>query len=234
MTAGARPRRRVLVVDDEPTIAEVVARYLERAGHDTRVAGDGAAALAALEGWPADLVVLDLMLPGIDGLEVLRRLRAGTGPAPAVILLTARGAESDRITGLRQGADDYVVKPFSFEVLLARVRSLLRRGVPERPVRLEVGDLVLDPASRQATRAGVALRLTTREMSLLELLMRRSGDVLTKQQIMSNVWDYGFEGDPNIIEVYIARLRNKVDRLFGRADIETLRGSGYRLRLPED
>jgi DNA-binding response OmpR family regulator len=145
-------------------------------------------------------------------------------------MLTAKDAEWEQVQGLDTGADDYVVKPFSFQVLLARLRSLMRRGVTERPAVLSVGDLVLDPASRQATRAGQPLPLTARELALLQFLMRRAGDVVTKAQILGNVWDFSFEGDPNIVEVYIARLRRKIDKPFGREDIETLRGSGYRLR----
>jgi DNA-binding response OmpR family regulator len=147
-------------------------------------------------------------------------------------MLTAKDGEHDQVRGLDAGADDYVVKPFSFQVLLARVRSLLRRGVSERPAQVAVGDLVLDPARRQVTRAGVPLQLTARELALLEFLMRRRGDVVTKQQILGNVWDHAFEGDPNVVEVYVARLRRKIDKPFHREDIETLRGIGYRLRLP--
>jgi two-component system OmpR family response regulator len=222
---------RVLVVEDEARLAASLRTGLQAEGFAVDVAPDGAEALWFASEHAYDVILLDIMLPVVNGYEVCRRLRADGNWTP-IVMLTALDGDEDQVEALDTGADDYVVKPFSFQVLLARVRSLLRRGVPERPARLEVGDLVLDPASRHATRAGVALRLTTREMSLLELLMRRSGDVLTKQQIMSNVWDYGFEGDPNIIEVYIARLRNKIDRPFGRADIETLRGSGYRLRQP--
>jgi DNA-binding response OmpR family regulator len=222
---------RVLVVEDEARLAASLRTGLQAEGFAVDVAPDGAEGLWFASEHAYDVILLDIMLPVVDGYEVCRRLRADGNWTP-IVMLTALDGDEDQVEALDTGADDYVVKPFSFQVLLARVRSLLRRGVPERPALLEVGDLVLDPASRHATRGGVALRLTAREMSLLELLMRRSGDVLTKQQIMSNVWDYGFEGDPNIIEVYIARLRNKVDRPFGRADIETLRGSGYRLRQP--
>jgi DNA-binding response OmpR family regulator len=147
-------------------------------------------------------------------------------------MLTAKDGDWDQIEALDTGADDYVTKPFSFQVLLARVRSLLRRGRPERPALLTVGDLVLDPASHVVTRAGTELSLTSRELSLLEYLMRRAGQVVTKADILGHVWDYAFEGDPNIVEVYVGRLRRKVDRPFGRADIETLRGSGYRLNMP--
>jgi DNA-binding response OmpR family regulator len=147
-------------------------------------------------------------------------------------MLTAKDGDWDQVEALDTGADDYVTKPFSFQVLLARLRSLLRRGSPERPALLTVGDLVLDPAARTVTRAGTELRLTSRELSLLEFFMRRRGEVVTKADILGHVWDYAFDGDPNIVEVYVGRLRRKVDRPFGRADIETLRGSGYRLRDP--
>jgi DNA-binding response OmpR family regulator len=147
-------------------------------------------------------------------------------------MLTAKDGDWDQVEALDTGADDYVTKPFSFQVLLARVRSLVRRGRPERPTLLTAGDLVLDPAAHVVTRAGTEISLTSRELSLLEFLMRRRGQVVTKAEILGNVWDYAFDGDPNIVEVYVGRLRRKVDRPFGRADIETLRGSGYRLRVP--
>jgi DNA-binding response OmpR family regulator len=145
-------------------------------------------------------------------------------------MLTAKDGDWDQVEALDTGADDYVTKPFHFNVLLARIRSLLRRGSPERPVALTVGDLGFDPATREVTRAGESVRLTTREVSLLEFLMRRAGDVVTKAQILEHVWDYDFEGDPNIVEVYVGRLRRKVDKPLGRSYIETLRGAGYRLR----
>jgi two-component system OmpR family response regulator len=178
-----------------------------------------------------DAILLDLMLPVLDGYAVCTTLRDEGNWTP-ILMLTAKDGEHDQVKGLDAGADDYVVKPFSFHVLLARVRSLLRRGVSERPAQLAVGDLVLDPARRQVTRADVPLQLTARELALLEFLMRRRGDVVTKQQIIGNVWDYAFEGDPNVVEVYVARLRRKIDKPFGREDIETLRGIGYRLRIP--
>jgi DNA-binding response OmpR family regulator len=159
---------------------------------------------------------------------VCATLRAEKNWTP-ILMLTAKDGELDQVEALDTGADDYVTKPFSFEVLLARLRSLLRRGTRERPTQLAVGDLVLDPASRRVSRGDVPLTLTSRELSLLEFLMRRQGDVVTKAQILANVWDFNFEGDPNIVEVYIARLRRKIDKPFGRLTIETLRGSGYRL-----
>ncbi|MEP7089399.1 MAG: response regulator transcription factor [Nocardioidaceae bacterium] len=224
---------RLLVVEDEARLAASLRTGLEAEGFAVDVAPDGAEGLRFAQENTYDAILLDIMLPVMDGYAVCRSLREEGNWTP-ILMLTAMDGDGEQVQALDTGADDYVIKPFSFEVLLARLRSLLRRGVQERPAKLEVGDLVLDPARRQATRAGVPLQLTARELSLLEFLMRRRGDVLTKAQIMGNVWDYGFEGDPNIIEVYIARLRRKIDRPFGREDIETLRGSGYRLRVPED
>jgi two-component system OmpR family response regulator len=224
---------RVLVVEDELRLAASLRTGLEAEGFAVDVAPDGAEGLWLAREHAYDAILLDLMLPVMDGYQVCRSLRH-EGIWTPVLMLTAMDDELDQVEGLDSGADDYVLKPFSFQVLLARLRALVRRGVTERPALVEVGDLVLDPARRQVTRGGVPLPLTARELSLLELLMRRGGDVVTKQQILENVWDFGFEGDPNIIEVYVARLRRKIDRPFGRADIETLRGSGYRLRLPGD
>jgi DNA-binding response OmpR family regulator len=168
------------------------------------------------------------MLPGISGFDVVSRLRAGENRVP-VLLLTARDAPGDIVRGLDLGADDYLTKPFSYAVLLARLRALVRRGGRERPTVLEAGDLRLDPAQRRAWRAEHALGLTTRELALLEYLLRHKGDVVSKRDILEHVWDYDFEGDPNIVEVYIRRLRNKLDRPFAREAIETIRGAGYRL-----
>ncbi len=220
---------RVLVVEDEARLAGALRTGLEAEGFAVDVAVDGGEALWFARENEYDAILLDIMLPVLNGYRVCATLREEKDWTP-ILMLTAKDGEWDQVEALDTGADDYVTKPFSFDVLLARLRSLLRRGSHERPTSLVVGDLVLDPARRRATRAGEELRLTARELSLLEFLMRRAGDVVTKQQILGNVWDYAFEGDPNIIEVYIARLRRKVDRPFGRADIETLRGSGYRLR----
>ncbi|RLV47740.1 DNA-binding response regulator [Nocardioides mangrovicus] len=222
---------RVLVVEDETRLAASLRAGLEAEGFAVDVAPDGGEALWYARENAYDVILLDLMLPVLNGYDVCRRLRDDQDWTP-ILMLTAKDGDVDQVTALDTGADDYVTKPFSFQVLLARIRSLVRRGVSERPTALEVGDLRLDPASKAVTRAGTEVRLTARELSLLEFLMRRAGDVVTKQQILGNVWDFDFEGDPNIVEVYVARLRNKVDRPFGRADIETLRGSGYRLRPP--
>jgi two-component system, OmpR family, response regulator len=222
---------RLLVVEDETRLATSLRTGLEAEGFAVDIAPDGAEGLWFAREHEYDAILLDLMLPVLDGYAVCTTLRDEGNWTP-ILMLTAKDGEHDQVKGLDAGADDYVLKPFSFQVLLARVRSLLRRGVSERPAQLAVGDLVLDPARRQVTRADVPLQLTARELALLEFLMRRRGDVVTKQQIIGNVWDYAFEGDPNVVEVYVARLRRKIDKPFGREDIETLRGIGYRLRIP--
>jgi DNA-binding response OmpR family regulator len=227
-------RGRVLVVDDEPTIAEIVARYLERASYETRIAADGHAALAHASTWHPDLVVLDLMLPGIDGLEVMRRLREIAGPRVAIILLTAKGEESDRIDGLRLGADDYVVKPFSPAELVARVDAVLRRNEavdddPE-PV-LRVGEIEIDPGGRRVLVAGAEVALTQREFDLLLFLARHPGQVFTRDQLMEQVWRFSFYSDTSTVTVHIRRLRAKVEREPARPrHIETVWGVGYRLK----
>jgi two-component system OmpR family response regulator len=220
---------RVLVVEDEPRLAGSLRKGLVNEGFAVDVAPDGREGLWYARENSYDVILLDIMLPVVNGYKVCEELRSEGNWTP-IIMITAKDGEWDQVEALDTGADDYITKPFSFDVLLARVRSLLRRGASERPVNLEVGDLVLDPASKAVTRAGETVRLTSRELALLEFLMRRAGDVVTKQQILGNVWDFDFEGDPNIVEVYMSRLRRKVDKPFGRTDIETLRGSGYRLR----
>jgi two-component system OmpR family response regulator len=169
------------------------------------------------------------MLPDLDGFEVCRRMRAGGLWAP-VLMLTARSAVPDRVAGLDAGADDYLVKPFSFTELLARLRALVRRGAGERPAVLRTGDLAFDPASRRVTRGATAIDLTAKEVALLEYLMRRPGEVLSRSRIIEHVWDFGYDGDSNVVDVYIRYLREKIDRPFRRDTIETIRGSGYRLR----
>jgi DNA-binding response OmpR family regulator len=222
---------RILVVEDEKRLAASLRTGLEAEGFAVDTAYDGQEGLWYAREHEYDAILLDIMLPVMNGYKVCEALRAERNWTP-ILMLTAKDGDWDQIEALDTGADDYVTKPFSFQVLLARLRSLLRRGKPERPTKLVVGDLELDPASRRVTRAGAELSLTSRELSLLEFLMRRQGHVLTKSEILEHVWDYAFEGDPNIVEVYVGRLRRKVDRPFGRADIETLRGSGYRLRAP--
>ncbi len=233
VTTNGHRRGAVLVVDDEPTIAEVVARYLERAGYRASIAGDGPAALAAVAQERPDLVVLDLMLPGIDGLEVMRRIRDDvvSRERVAVILLTARGEESDRVIGLNLGADDYVVKPFSPAELVARVDAVLRRvdTTPDAQPPLEFGELVIDPAARRATLAGGELALTQRELDLLLFLARHPGRAFTRNELMDQVWQYSFYTDTSTVTVHVRRLRAKLER--DPADprfIETVWGVGYR------
>ncbi len=219
---------RLLVVEDEKVLAASLRTGLQAEGFAVDVAPDGGEALWFARENEYDAILLDLMLPVVNGYDVCRTLRAEGNWTP-ILMLTAKDGTWDQVEALDTGADDYVTKPFSFDVLLARLRSLLRRGRPERPTSLQVGDLVLDPAGRRVSRSGQDVALTTREMSLLEFLMAHPDEVVSKAQILGHVWDFDFEGDPNIVEVYIGRLRAKVDRPFGRADIETVRGSGYRL-----
>jgi two-component system OmpR family response regulator len=220
---------RVLVVDDEPKLAALVARALREEGHAADLASNGTDALWMAQAAPYDAIVLDVMLPGIDGFEVLRGLREREVWTP-VLMLTARDAVIDRVDGLDAGADDYLTKPFSFDELLARLRAIARRGAIERPTVIQVGDLRLDPAGRRAWRGDVELRLTAREFTILELFMRRPGQVLTRLQLLEGAWDMAFESRSNIVDVYMRYLREKIDRPFGRASLETVRGVGYRLR----
>jgi two-component system, OmpR family, response regulator len=220
---------RVLVIDDEPKLSALVARALREEGHAADVAAEGNEALWMAQAAPYDAIVLDVMLPGIDGFEVLRRLRANQVWTP-VLMLTARDAVTDRVGGLDAGADDYLTKPFSFDELLARLRAIVRRGPVERPTVIEVGDLRLDPAGRRAWRGTSELVLTAREFAILELFMRRPGQVLTRLQLLDGAWDMAFESRSNIVDVYIRYLREKIDRPFGVSSIETVRGVGYRLR----
>ncbi|MFK4149217.1 response regulator transcription factor [Streptomyces sp. NPDC004065] len=223
----AHPAARVLVVDDDPTVAEVVAGYLDRAGHVVDRAGDGPTALArAAANWP-DLVVLDLMLPGMDGLEVCRRMR-GHGPVP-VIMLTARGDEDDRVLGLEVGADDYVTKPFSPRELVLRVESVLRRSRPATaPQPLAAAGLSIDPAARRATRDGAELALTLREFDLLAFFLRHPGRAFTREDLMREVWGWDF-GDLSTVTVHVRRLRGKVEDDPARPRlIQTVWGVGYR------
>jgi DNA-binding response OmpR family regulator len=219
---------RVLVVDDEVRLARSLRAGLEAEGFAVDVAHDGTDGLWLARENPYDAIVLDLMLPGINGYKVCQALREERNWTP-ILMLTAKDGEWDQVEGLDTGADDYLTKPFSFPVLVARLRAVARRGARERPTVLEAGDLRLDPAARRAWRGEVELALTAKEHSLLAFLMRHPGDVVSKQQILDAVWDVAFDGDPNIVEVYVRHLRNKVDRPFGRAAIETVRGAGYRL-----
>jgi two-component system OmpR family response regulator len=221
---------RVLVVEDEPKMAGLVKRGLEEEGIAVDTAGRGEDAVWMAGSTEYDVVVLDVMLPGLDGFEVCRRLRADEVWTP-VLMLTARDAVEDRVTGLDGGADDYLVKPFSFEELLARLRALARRGSAERPAVLEAGELRLDPATRQATRGDAEIPLSQKEYALLETLMRRPGVVLSRLQLLEHAWDDSYENRSNVIDVYVRYLREKIDRPFGTDTIETVRGVGYRLRV---
>jgi two-component system OmpR family response regulator len=223
---------RVLVADDEVRMASVLKRGLEEEGYAVDVVGDGIDAVWQATEHAYDAVVLDVMLPGCDGFEVCRRLREAERWVP-VLMLTARGDVGERIRGLDSGADDYLVKPFSFAELAARLRALTRRGTPARPVVLAVGDLRLDPATRQAWRGDTELRLSAKEFAMLELFMRHPGEVITRTRLLDHVWDVAFDGVSNVVDQYIAYLRRKVDRPFGRNDLETVRGAGYRLALAE-
>jgi DNA-binding response OmpR family regulator len=225
-------RGSVLVVDDEPTIAEIVSAYLQSAGYETRTAADGAGALRAVADHPPDLVVLDLMMPGIDGLEVMRRLRSADRAAPLpIILLTARGEESDRVVGLRLGADDYVVKPFSPAELVARVDAVLRRiePAPAQEPPLVFGDLRIEPAARRVLRGDEELPLTQREFELLLFLARHPGQVFTRSQLMDHVWRSSFHTDTSTVTVHVRRLRAKLEPDPARPrHVETVWGVGYR------
>ena len=220
---------RVLVVDDEVKLARLLQRRLQREGVGVDVAVSGEAALERAGATSYDAIVLDLMLPGVDGFETCRRLRE-EGVWSPTLMLTARNDVEDRIRGLDSGADDYMTKPFSLEELLARLRALTRRGAPPRPTVLQVGDLRLDPASRRTWRGDAELSLTSREFSLLETLMRHPGEVVGRFDLLEHVWDQSYENRSNVIEVYIGYLRDKIDRPFGLASLETVRGAGYRLR----
>ena len=220
---------RLLVVEDELKMAGLLVRGLREDGHAVDVARTGDDALWMGQAVEYDAVVLDLMLPGLDGVSVCRAWREN-GVWTPVLMLTARDGVEDRVAGLDAGADDYLPKPFSFAELNARLRALARRGVLERPAVVEVGDLRLDPATRQVWRGSVEIRLSTKEFALLDTLMRRAGLVLSRLQLLEHAWDYAYENRSNVVDVYIRYLREKVDRPFGRESIETVRGAGYRLR----
>jgi len=220
---------RVLVVEDESRMADVIRRSLAKEGLAADVAARGEDALDMAAAVDYDAIVLDVMLPGISGFETCRTMRERGVWAP-VLMLTARDAVEDRVVGLDSGADDYLVKPFALAELHARLRSLARRGQPERPAVLEVGDLRLDPARHEVRRAATEIDLSTKEFALLETLMRRPGEVLSRLELVEHAWDIAYETRSNIIDVYVRRLRDKIDRPFGEDSIETVRGAGYRLR----
>ncbi|HVX33044.1 MAG TPA: response regulator transcription factor [Solirubrobacterales bacterium] len=220
---------RVLVVEDEVKMAALLRRGLSEEGLAVDVAEAGERALAMAGSVDYDAVVLDVMLPGIDGFETCRRLRRDGVWAP-VLMLTARGSLDDRVVGLDGGADDYMVKPFAFAELLARLRALVRRGTVERPPLIEVGDLRLDPGTRQVWRGEAEIDLSSKEFTLLETFMRHAGYVLSRSQLLEQAWEYDFEQRSNVVEVYVRYLRRKIDVPFGVTSIETVRGAGYRLR----
>jgi len=219
---------RILIVEDEVGLAETVREGLVREGFAVDVMHTGPDGLWAATEHPYDVVVLDIMLPGLSGYEVARRLREREVWTP-ILVLTAKDGEYDEVDAFDLGADDYLTKPFSFAVLVARLRALTRRAAPERPAVMTAGDLSVDPARRRVSRGGTPIAVTAREFSLLEFLMRHRGSVVSKGAIIDNVWDMNFDGDHNIVEVYVRYLRRKIDIPFGRAAIETVRGSGYRL-----
>jgi two-component system, OmpR family, response regulator len=219
---------RILVVEDERRLAAGLRNGLEAEGFAVDVALDGTDGLWLAREHPYDAIVLDIMLPGVNGYKVCEALR-GEGIWTPILMLTAKDGEWDEVEALDTGADDYLTKPFSYAVLLARLRALLRRGSGARPTVLAAGDLRLDPAARRVWRGEAEVALTARELSLLEFLLRRQGEVVSKRDILDHVWDYDFDGDPNIVEVYVRHLRNKLDRPYGRNTIETVRGAGYRL-----
>ena len=220
---------RVLLCEDEAKMAELIGRGLRREGMAVDITPKGEDAVWMAGANPYDVVVLDVMLPGIDGFEACRRIRDSDTTTP-ILMLTARGEVRDRIAGLDGGADDYLVKPFSYGELLARLRALARRGAVERAPAIRVGDLCLDPAARRVTRGDTEIELSAKEFSLLEAFMRRPGDVLSRLDLLEHAWDYAYENRSNVIDSYVRYLRRKVDKPFGVTSIETVRGAGYRLR----
>jgi two-component system OmpR family response regulator len=220
---------RILVVEDQPKMAALLRRGIREGGHAADVAASGEEALSMAAASEYESIVLDVMLPGIDGFETCRRLREAGVWAP-VLILTARDSVADRVAGLDGGADDYLVKPFSFAELLARLRALVRRAPGARPAVLEVGGVRLDPASRRVWRGEVEVALAPKEFALLEALMHRPDEVLSRYQLLEHAWDYDYENRSNVVDVHIRRLRQKLDERFGLETIETVRGAGYRLR----
>ena len=220
---------RVLVVEDEAKMAALVRKALELEGYSVDIAQNGTDAVWLATENEYDSIVLDVMIPEPDGFEVCRRLRADGRWAP-ILLLTARDSVDDRVVGLDAGADDYLPKPFSFDELYARLRALTRRGAPQRPPVLEVGDLRLDPATHRVTRGGKEVELSPKEFALLDLFMRHQDEVLSRTKILEHVWDFAYDGTSNVVDVYVRYLREKIDRPFDRRTLETVRGVGYRLR----
>src|SRR5438876_4224535 len=220
---------RVLIVEDELRMASLIRRGLLREGLAADVAGSGEEALVFAGAHEYDDVHLDDLIPGMNGFETCGRQRS-EGVWTPVLMLTARDAVEDRVAGLDSGADDYLVKPFAFAELLARLRALVRRGEPERPSVLQVGDLTLDPASREVRRGEKRVQLSAKEFALLETFMRRPGEVLSRLHLLEHAWDFAYENRSNVVDVYIRHLRRKIDEPFGRRSLETVRGAGYRLR----
>jgi two-component system OmpR family response regulator len=220
---------RVLIVEDHVKLASLVRRGLRKEGIAADVAANGEDALWMAEATEYDAIVLDVMLPGLDGFEVCRRLRRASVWAP-ILMLTARDSVRDRVAGLDGGADDYLTKPFSYAELLARLRALVRRGPVERPTELTVGALRLDPATRRVWRGDDEIELSAKEFAILETFMRHPGEVLSRLQLLEHAWDYAYENRSNVVDSYVRFLRQKVDRPFAVQSIETVRGAGYRLR----
>lgn len=219
---------RLLVVEDEVRLAEALRQGLSADGFAVDVANHGTDGLHLAREHAYDAMILDVMLPGVSGYEIARTLRAERNWVP-ILMLTAKDGEYDEADGLDVGADDYLTKPFSFVVLLARLRALLRRSARPRPARMQAGDLSLDPATREVRRGDTPIELTPKEFSVLEYLIRRAGDVVSKTDILEHVWDAHYDGDPNVVEVYVGYLRRKLDAPFGRKALQTVRGAGYRL-----
>jgi two-component system OmpR family response regulator len=220
---------RVLIVEDEAKMAGLIKRGLTREGMAVDVVGEGEDALWRAQATEYDAIVLDVMLPGIDGFEVCQRLR-DAGVWSPILMLTARDAVRDRVAGLDRGADDYLVKPFSYAELLARLRALTRRGPAEHPTELCVGDLRLDPSTRRVWRGDAEIELSAKEFAVLETFMRNPGAVLSRFQLLEHAWDYEYENRSNVVDAYVRLLRQKIDRPFGVESIETVRGVGYRIR----
>jgi two-component system OmpR family response regulator len=229
MSSGENTGMRLLVVEDEPKLRGLIARGLREEGHATDAVATGEEAVVLATARPYDAIVLDVMLPGEDGFSVCRRLRSEDVWSP-VLFLSARDGVEDRVAALDGGADDYLVKPFSFPELLARLRALARRGSVERPAVLRVGTLRLDPAAHRAYRGETELDLSAKEFALLEVFMRRPGQALTRLDLLDGAWDMAYDNRSNVIDVYIRYLRQKIDRPFGTRSLETVRGVGYRLR----
>jgi DNA-binding response OmpR family regulator len=219
---------KVLLVEDEKRLAETVKQGLVGQGFVVDIVSDGVSAVWAATEYDYDVIVLDIMLPRLNGYDVLKRLRLQKIWTP-VLMLTAKDGDFDQTDAFDIGADDYLTKPFSFMILVARLRALVRRGAPERPAHITVGSLVLDPARRAVQRRGVPIQLTAREYGLLLFLMRRAGDVVSKSQILDNVWDSAYSGGDNVVEVYIGYLRKKIDAPYGLQTLRTIRGLGYQL-----